>query len=143
MLLSINRNQQGNSGFQLIPWKVSVHNEKAEFPLRSSIITVVTTVCFIPGIWAHWTGRFHDRINIYMIALSTGLWVTTHLPCLLLFTINHRKNTVQIQPPTGLQFHEPEDSDETNVSTRENLGDLIFFQKPTYFFKLICFRHHF
>ena len=52
------------------------------------------------------------------------IWLTCHLPSLLIFTINHQKKVEQNQPPTGLQFHGGSLELEEMNESRSNEGDV-------------------
>ena len=96
-------------GDNLIPWKSTSKNGDSGVPLRSTIISSITTFVFF-SVFSYRFSLTNEHIDfIGWYTVTAFMFVGTfRLPLILIFTIKHKKKVVISQPPQNLQLHEEE-----------------------------------
>ena len=144
LYLFIKKRNQNSKESKLVSWKTSIEEEKLGVPIRATLVTTITMIISSVVIPISLSFDYFGKYTIW-IGLTLGVfWTAFHLPCLLIFTVNHKKKETsirRIQPPKCLQFHasvkenenlemesDPTDS-ENQVKEQENSESSIFDQR--------------
>ena len=84
------------------------------------------------------TALFSGKMLLWSGLIMAEIWMTVHIPAILIFTINHQKKVEEKQPPKALQFHDEDletqeckNDDEIYIISQSRRQNLIPIDNPS------------